>query len=82
MKKTTCNNLGGACDEILTGQTAEEMSKNSKDHVMQKIQAGDEAHIKAMERMMALSPEEQQKWYREFEDNFDSLEDQKISQDY
>jgi hypothetical protein len=75
MKKTTCNNLGGACDEVLTGETANEMGENSKNHVIQKVQAGDEAHIKAMGEMMALSPEDQQKWYKDFEDNFSSLED-------
>ena len=75
MKKTTCNNLGGACDEVLTGKTASEMGENSKNHVMQKVQAGDEAHKKAMEEMMALSSADQQKWYKDFEDSFSSLED-------
>lgn len=75
MKKTTCNNLGGACDEVLTGETASEMSENSKNHVIQKVQAGDEAHKKAMEEMMALSLEDQRKWYKDFEDNFGLLED-------
>jgi len=75
MKKTTCNNLGGACDEVITGETSAEMGENSRNHVMQKIQAGDEAHKKAMDDMMALSPEDQQKWYKDFEDGFDSLED-------
>lgn len=75
MKKTTCNNLGGACDEVLTGETVSEMGENSKNHVMQKVQAGDEAHKNAMEEMMALSPEDQQKWYKDFEDSFSSLED-------
>ena len=54
MKKTTCNNLGGACDELLTGESASEMGENSRNHVMQKIQAGDEAHKKALDEMMAL----------------------------
>lgn len=75
MKRTTCNNLGGACDELLTGETPSEMGENSKNHVMQKVQAGDEAHKKAMKEMMALSPEDQQKWYKDFEDSFGSLED-------
>lgn len=75
MKKATCNTLSGACDEIITGGTAKEMGENSRNHVMQKIQAGDEAHKKAMDKMMALSPEDQLKWYKDFEDSFDSLED-------
>ena len=75
MKKTTCNNLAGACDEVIVGETAAEMGKNSKNHVMQKVQAGDDAHKKAMEEMMAWSSEDQQQWYKDFEDSFDSLED-------
>ncbi len=75
MKKATCNNLGGACDEVINGETSAEMGENSRNHVMQKIQAGDEAHKKAMDEMMALSPEDQQKWYKDFEDSFDSLEE-------
>lgn len=73
MKKSTCKDLGGACDEVITGETAEEMGENSKKHVMEKIQAGDVEHKKAMEKMMALSPEDQQKWYKDFEDRFDTL---------
>ncbi len=75
MKKSTCSNLGGACDELLTGETAEEMGENSRKHVMNKVKSGDEAHKKAMEEMMALSPADQQKWYKDFQDSFSSLED-------
>ena len=75
MKKSTCNNLAGACDEVITGETSAEMGENSRNHVMQKVQAGDEAHKKAMEEMMDWSPENQQAWYKKFEDSFDSLED-------
>ena len=75
MKKTTCRNLRGACNEIITGNTPEEMGKNSKNHVMKMVQSGDEAHKKAMEAMMKLSQEDQQKWYKDFVDSFDELED-------
>ena len=74
MKKTTCNDLAGACDEVLTGETATEMGENSRNHVMQMVQAGDEAHKTAMEAMMAQSPEDQQRWYADFEARFDSME--------
>lgn len=75
MKKTSCKNLAGACEAIITGNTPEEMGENSRQHVMKLVQAGDEAHKKAMEAMMTLSPEDQQKWYKEFEDSFNSLQD-------
>jgi hypothetical protein len=75
MKKSTCNNLAGACDEIITGETSVEMGENSRNHVMQKVQAGDQAHKKAMDEMMAWSPDDQKAWFKNFEDSFDSLED-------
>ena len=74
MKKTTCNKLGGACDEVLTGETSVEMGENSKQHVINMVMSGDHPHKKAMDEMMALSHEDQMKWFKEFEDNFDSLE--------
>lgn len=75
MKKTTCKNLAGACEETITGNTPGEMGENSRQHVMKMVQAGDEAHKKAMDEMMALSSADQQQWYKDFEDSFDSLED-------
>ncbi|PIS05356.1 MAG: DUF1059 domain-containing protein [Candidatus Buchananbacteria bacterium CG10_big_fil_rev_8_21_14_0_10_42_9] len=75
MKKTTCQNLKGACDAEITGTTPEEMGENSKKHAMELVQAGDAAHKTAMEEMMKLSQEEQHKWYEEFKTNFDSLPD-------
>lgn len=73
MKKTTCKNLKGACDADITGETAEEMGENSRKHVMEMIEAGDQAHIDAIEEMKKLPPEEQQKWYSQFMNSFDSL---------
>lgn len=73
MKKVKCRQLAGACDEIITGNTPAEMAENSKKHSM--YMAQDPAHQEAMQAMMKMSPEEQQKWYKDFEDNFSSLED-------
>ena len=73
MKKTTCRALRGACNKEITGVTAEEMAANSKEHALKMVHSGDQDHKKAMEEMMRLSPAEQQKWYREFLDRFDSL---------
>ena len=75
MKKTTCKDLRGACDAEILGATPEEMGENSKKHVMELVQSGDAKHQSAIESMMKLSPEEQQKWYKEFLENFDSLQD-------
>lgn len=75
MKKTTCNALAGACDHEITGNTPEEMGESSKKHAMEMVAAGDQAHIDAMEKMKNMSPEDQQKWYEDFKNNFDALED-------
>ena len=73
MKKATCKQLAGACDEIITGNTPEEMAENSRKHGM--AMAQDPAHKRAMQAMMQLSKQDQQNWYQKFVDSFDQLED-------
>lgn len=75
MKKATCRELRGACDEVITGETPEEMGQNCKVHVMTMLQRGDEAHKAAVGDMQKLSKEEQEEWYEEFKKNFDALPD-------
>ncbi len=75
MKKTTCRDLRGACDEVITGETPEEIGQKCQKHVKEKIAAGDEGHLEAVQEMQELSPEEQQKWYQEFVERFDQLEE-------
>lgn len=75
MKKTTCRNLRGACDAVIMGETPKEMGENSKHHVMKMVQAGDDDHKAAIENMMKLSKEEQQKWHEDFKNSFSSLPD-------
>ncbi len=75
MKKTTCGDLRGACDAEIQGETPEEMGEKCKQHVMEMIQSGDEDHKAAVESMMQLSKEEQEKWYEDFMKRFNSLQD-------
>ncbi len=75
MKKTTCKDLRGACDEEITGSTPEEMGENSKKHVMTMVNKGDVAHIQAIQAMMKLSEDEQKRWYEGWKKDFDSLPD-------
>ncbi len=75
MKKTTCKDLRGACDAEIQGETPEEMAENCKQHVMEMMQSEDESHKAAVESMMQLSKEEQEKWYEDFKKGFDSLQD-------
>ena len=73
MKKTTCRNLRGACDTMITGNTPEEMGENSRQHVMEMVKSGDKNHKAAIDSMMKLSKEEQQSWHQKFIDDFDTL---------
>ncbi len=75
MKKTTCRDLRGACDVQIEGETAEEMGENCKQHVMEMMQSEDEDHKEAVESMMQLSKEEQEKWFEDFKNRFESLQD-------
>ena len=79
MKQTTCRNLRGACDAVITGETAAAMGAASKQHVMQMLQAGDAAHKQAMDEMMQLSQADQEKWYGEFVAGFAALPDAQIA---
>lgn len=75
MKKATCKDLRGACDFEITGETPEEMAENSKKHVMEMVQTGDKPHQTAIESMMKLSNEDQNKRFEDFVTSFDGLQD-------
>ena len=64
MKKATCRYMRGACDAEFEGETPREMG-----------QSGDEAHKTAMDNMLELGKEEQEKWYEDFRSRSDSLQD-------
>lgn len=70
MKKLTCKDLGGPCDTEITGNSFEEMGKNSHAHVMEQINSDDEAHIAAAAKMKNASPEEQKSMMAEFEKRY------------
>ena len=75
MKSMTCNQLGGACDQVFRAETFEEMAELSKAHGMEMFKLKDTAHLKAMAKMKELkqSPEALQKWFNEKRALFDSL---------
>ena len=56
------------------GEATEEMGAKYRQHVMEMMQSGDEDHKAAVESMMQLSKEEQEKWCDEFRSKFDSLQ--------
>lgn len=75
MKKITCKYMGGSCDTEVTGETADELMTNGKQHVHDAADGGDEAHKEVVERMKALSAEDHDKWAEDFTSKFDGLED-------
>lgn len=77
MKTMTCKQLGGACDAEFHAGTFEEMAEISKKHGMEMFKKGDEAHIKAMNKMQELmkSPDEMNRWFESKRKEFDALHD-------
>ena len=75
MKKMTCKELGGACDQEFSASTFEEMAELSKAHGMEMFQKGDKAHLNAMNKMQELmkSPDAMHKWFNDKRAIFDSL---------
>ncbi len=73
----TCMQLGGACDVEFSAQTFEEMAELSKNHGMEMYQAGDEAHLEAMEKMKEMMGDEEamNKWMEERRAEFEGLEE-------
>ncbi len=77
MKKMKCKDLGGACDVELEGESFQEIAEKSRKHAMEMVQAGDEAHIKAMKAMEKLMemPDELAVWMAEKRAAFEALPD-------
>lgn len=68
MKKFTCREMGGLCDEIFEGETAEEVGEKGGQHVMGST---DEAHKPMREQMMHSSEEEKNKWWAWFKEEWE-----------
>jgi len=77
MKTMTCNQLDGACNQEFHADTFEEMAKISKKHGTEMFQKGDEPHLQAMNKMMALmkEPNAMQAWFESKRKEFDDLPD-------
>ena len=75
MKKLTCKELGGACDDEITGETFQEMGENSRNHVMGLMEKGDTSHNEAMEKMKNMSQEELKATMNGFQKKFDEAEE-------
>ena len=77
MKKMTCRQLGGACDQVFEANTFEEIAELSKKHGIEMFQANDKAHLEAMSAMKELmkSPETMKKWFEDKKREFDGSTD-------
>lgn len=77
MKQMTCKQLGGACDQIFSGATFDEIAAQSKKHGMEMFQKGDAAHVAAMEEMQKTmkDPADFGKWFAGKKAEFESLPD-------
>jgi len=69
----TCSDMGGTCEEKISGETVEEMGANGKAHVHEQAEAGDAPHQEVVEKMKAISPEEMEKWNAGMKQKFDAL---------
>ncbi len=50
----TCNQLGGACEQVFSGESFEELAAQSQHHGKDMFVANDGPHMAAMGAMMAL----------------------------
>ncbi len=75
MKTMRCRDLAGACDVEFRAETFDEMAEMSKNHAMEMLEKGDQAHIEAMEKIKELmgDPEAMKEWFESVQKMFDSL---------
>ncbi|MEX1064307.1 MAG: DUF1059 domain-containing protein [Candidatus Paceibacterota bacterium] len=75
MKKFTCQEMGGTCEAVMEGETAEEVSQKGQAHVDEMAAQGDESHKALKEGMDAQGEEGKAKWMEEFKAKFDQKAD-------
>jgi len=75
MKKMTCRQLGGPCDFVHQGNTADEVIKAQDRHLKEIVDGGDEAHQVARREMKSRwkNPIAGMGWYRKAKKDFAAL---------
>jgi predicted small metal-binding protein len=75
MKTMTCKQLGGPCDVLLQGDTADEVIKAADKHLRETVASGDETHASALKRMKGRwkNPISGMSWYRKTKRDFAAL---------
>ena len=77
MKKITCKQLGGACEQAFLGDSFENVARQSRQHAMDMFAKNDADHINAAETMKSLlaNPTAMEEWMSERETYFNNLPD-------
>jgi hypothetical protein len=77
MKTMTCEQMGGACDLGLRGETADEVSKAQDRHLREAVASGDTSHEQALADMKGRwkHPVKGMGWYRDTKRAFAALPD-------
>ena len=75
MKSMNCNQLGGACEQIFTGESFDGIAQQSQLHAQEMMGVNDSAHMEAMGRMMEMMKTEGavDNWMSERRMEFDAL---------
>ena len=64
--------MGGPCDTVFEGNTAEEVAEKGGEHIMN---SEDQMHEGMKNQMMSSSQEEKDKWMEDFKMKFDEKEE-------
>jgi hypothetical protein len=77
MKTMTCKQLGGPCDVVLEGSSADEVIKAQDRHLNEAVAAGDATHEGALKDMKGRwkRPISGMGWYRQVKKDYAALPD-------
>ncbi len=75
MKSMTCKQLGGPCDHVLHGESADEVIRAQDQHLKDMVAEGDTAHGPARDEMKGRwkRPVSGLRWYRTAKKDFAAL---------
>jgi hypothetical protein len=75
MKTMTCKQLGGPCDLVLRGETADEVIQAQDKHLKDIVAGGDDTHREALKAMKGRwrRPLSGMKWYKDTKREFAAL---------
>lgn len=75
MKTMTCQQLGGACEQALDGDTGDDIIKAQDRHLRERVSPGDAQHASALQEMKGRwkNPTAGLGWYRKVKREFKAL---------